>query len=161
MAEDFVPEEETPEGTQQEQDPEKLLRALRAEREKRKAAEARLKDVQQEADAFVDAKSRFPWLKKDHLKGRPVEEWDGWLSELNELRGGATTQEGTSTEPTQPVTRPEEATFAKAAQVSAGTVGTGGQPVAWNELRKLPMAQQMDLIREGLALDIDGQPIKA
>lgn len=161
MAEEFVPEGETPEDTEQGQDTETLLKTVKKLRAEVKAERAKLEEVRREADTFVELKSRFPDLEREDLEGLPLEKWESRVQRLNQLRSGATTAEKAATEPSEPVTRPEEATFAKAAQIPAGTAGTAGQPVAWNELRKLPMTQQMDLIREGLALDIDGQPIKA
>lgn len=125
MAEEFVAEQDEksePDFAELPQD-HPLVRAYQAEREKRKAAEARAKAAAEEADTYLRVKARFPWLEKDLLKGSPSE-WEPWAERLDQLRGSSAQQTETSSVPQEPVTRPEEATFAKAAQVPAGTAGS-------------------------------------
>lgn len=132
-----------------------VLRALRREREARKQAEAQAQEAREAAQRsrFGELKSRFPFLKEDHLKGREPSEWEAWAEELNELRGNAPrAQDGEKVE-TEPVTHPEEQDFAKAQELGGGQPADGkGQTYSPSEIRNIGLRDQalaLKLIQEG------------
>lgn len=117
-----VSEKELTEAEAQLPDDHPVLRALRAERAKRKSLSDQLERTRDEADKFLELKSRFPWLERKHLKGREIEEWADWASELNEFRGASeSASEGASaTDEAPAVARAEESELAKAQAVTSG-----------------------------------------
>lgn len=111
-----------------------VLKALRSEREKRKAAERQVAEATERAEQvakFGELKSRFPWLKETHFKGRDLDEWETWATELDELRGEQKGEAGPETpEAEASVTHPEEQVLANAQQLDKGRTGEPKAPLA-------------------------------
>lgn len=136
-----------------------VLKALRAERKMREAAERKAKDAEeagQKASKLGELRSRFPFLTEGHTKflGPDVGEWEARAEELNELRGNPAPEAGPDEkQATQAVApHPEEKTFAQAAGLAGRTGDTAVQTYSPSEIRKIGLrdeAAALKLIQEG------------
>jgi hypothetical protein len=128
-----------------------VLKALRAEREARKRAEAQIEGVRREADTFVELKSRFPFVEKDDFKGLTLEEWEVRAQRLASLQGTTATEQPKET-------LPEEKVLAQAATLSQGTPAVQSATISFEEAKKMGgyrNPEVRDLIARGLVEGVE------
>lgn len=153
---------EQPEATSEEfselGDDHPAVKALRAERAKRKDLEQQVKTLQdgsekaqREADAFIDLKSRFHWLDREYLKGRTVEEWEPWIERLDQLRNA---NEGTASDesPKETPITPTEQVLSQAQELVSGGAPAEGRLYSASEIQQIGLrdqAEALKLIQQG------------
>jgi hypothetical protein len=134
--------EQEVETTEEPQDIEKALSALRKEREARKAAERRIKDV----EASWELKVRYPGIDQDtwnDLQDLPVEKREVIASRLAAQNTAETPSPESEAKP-----KPEEAAFA-AADAMKGSPSAPAAKLSLDDARKLSWPERRQAIVEG------------
>ena len=135
------------------QDPDKLLRALKSEREARKKLERDLREAQ-DRTTFTELRSRFPFVEEYDFEGLPRDKWEARAERLAELRGNSASEAGDEQAAQESSEVPEAADLARVTDLG-GRATDETSVMTRSDLDKavkegrLTPAQGVELLRTG------------